>query len=373
MNISELKGRAANAAAALQGRPAVSVETAASGTETAETRTEAKEKNWLQRNLVNLVISLVFLVGLGLLIYPTLADYWNSFHQTRAIMSYASEVAKIDTAQYDKLIQYAQMYNRKISDGGILWRMSPEQRVEYERALDFAGNGNMGYINIEKIGVMLPIYHGTSESVLQTSIGHIEGTSLPVGCSSWQVKTTGEEVRDAAGNLTMLTHSTGMVTDPTEGSHCVLSGHRGLPSAKLFSDLDDLSFRDQDIPYSVCPGRGVQKTDLSQHNHTSFSPILNCSPGVPLPKMRSRYSSAQGRPLIRSITEGSPKRCMGKRYLAPTFCMYPSIPQVETLYIIPFIGIPIIVLLVIMMLVITGQSRRRILAFRRREEWIRGK
>ena len=191
MNISELKGRAANAAAALQGRPAVSVETAASGTETAETKTEAKEKNWLQRNLVNLVISLVFLVGLGLLIYPTLADYWNSFHQTRAIMSYASEVAKIDTAQYDKLIQYAQMYNRKISDGGILWRMSPEQRVEYERALDFAGNGNMGYINIEKIGVMLPIYHGTDEAILQTSIGHLAGTSLPVGGPTTHTVLTG--------------------------------------------------------------------------------------------------------------------------------------------------------------------------------------
>ena len=365
MNISELKGRAANAAAALQGRPAVSVETAASGTETADTRTEAKEKNWLQRNLVNLVISLVFLVGLGLLIYPTLADYWNSFHQTRAIMSYASEVAKIDTAQYDKLIQYAQMYNRKISDGGILWRMSPEQRVEYERALDFAGNGNMGYINIEKIGVMLPIYHGTSESVLQTSIGHIEGTSLPVGCSSWQVKTTGEEVRDAAGNLTMLTHSTGMVTDPTEGSHCVLSGHRGLPSAKLFSDLDKLvegdtftlNILNETLTYQVDQIRVVEPTDLTElqiEPGMDYCTLVTCTPyGINTHRLLvrgHRVANAQGD--VKVVADAL---------------------QVETLYIIPFIGIPIIVLLVIMMLVITGQSRRRILAFRRREEWIRGK
>ena len=365
MNISELKGRAANAAAALQGRPAVSVETAASGTETAETKTEAKEKNWLQRNLVNLVISLVFLVGLGLLIYPTLADYWNSFHQTRAIMSYASEVAKIDTAQYDKLIQYAQMYNRKISDGGILWRMSPEQRVEYERALDFAGNGNMGYINIEKIGVMLPIYHGTSESVLQTSIGHIEGTSLPVGCSSWQVKTTGEEVRDAAGNLTMLTHSTGMVTDPTEGSHCVLSGHRGLPSAKLFSDLDKLvegdtftlNILNETLTYQVDQIRVVEPTDLTElqiEPGMDYCTLVTCTPyGINTHRLLvrgHRVANAQGD--VKVVADAL---------------------QVETLYIIPFIGIPIIVLLVIMMLVITGQSRRRILAFRRREEWIRGK
>ena len=365
MNISELKGRAANAAAALQGRPAVSVETVASGTETAETRTEAKEKNWLQRNLVNLVISLVFLVGLGLLIYPTLADYWNSFHQTRAIMSYASEVAKIDTAQYDKLIQYAQMYNRKISDGGILWRMSPEQRVEYERALDFAGNGNMGYINIEKIGVMLPIYHGTSESVLQTSIGHIEGTSLPVGCSSWQVKTTGEEVRDAAGNLTMLTHSTGMVTDPTEGSHCVLSGHRGLPSAKLFSDLDKLvegdtftlNILNETLTYQVDQIRVVEPTDLTElqiEPGMDYCTLVTCTPyGINTHRLLvrgHRVANAQGD--VKVVADAL---------------------QVETLYIIPFIGIPIIVLLVIMMLVITGQSRRRILAFRRREEWIRGK
>ena len=365
MNISELKGRAANAAAALQGRSAVSVETAASGTETAETKTEAKEKNWLQRNLVNLVISLVFLVGLGLLIYPTLADYWNSFHQTRAIMSYASEVAKIDTAQYDKLIQYAQMYNRKISDGGILWRMSPEQRVEYERALDFAGNGNMGYINIEKIGVMLPIYHGTSESVLQTSIGHIEGTSLPVGCSSWQVKTTGEEVRDAAGNLTMLTHSTGMVTDPTEGSHCVLSGHRGLPSAKLFSDLDKLvegdtftlNILNETLTYQVDQIRVVEPTDLTElqiEPGMDYCTLVTCTPyGINTHRLLvrgHRVANAQGD--VKVVADAL---------------------QVETLYIIPFIGIPIIVLLVIMMLVITGQSRRRILAFRRREEWIRGK
>ena len=341
------------------------METAASGTETAETKTEAKEKNWLQRNLVNLVISLVFLVGLGLLIYPTLADYWNSFHQTRAIMSYASEVAKIDTAQYDKLIQYAQMYNRKISDGGILWRMSPEQRVEYERALDFAGNGNMGYINIEKIGVMLPIYHGTSESVLQTSIGHIEGTSLPVGCSSWQVKTTGEEVRDAAGNLTMLTHSTGMVTDPTEGSHCVLSGHRGLPSAKLFSDLDKLvegdtftlNILNETLTYQVDQIRVVEPTDLTElqvEPGMDYCTLVTCTPyGINTHRLLvrgHRVANAQGD--IKVVADAL---------------------QVETLYIIPFIGIPIIVLLVIMMLVITGQSRRRILAFRRREEWIRGK
>ena len=341
------------------------METAASGTETAETRTEAKEKNWLQRNLVNLVISLVFLVGLGLLIYPTLADYWNSFHQTRAIMSYASEVAKIDTAQYDKLIQYAQMYNRKISDGGILWRMSPEQRVEYERALDFAGNGNMGYINIEKIGVMLPIYHGTSESVLQTSIGHIEGTSLPVGCSSWQVKTTGEEVRDAAGNLTMLTHSTGMVTDPTEGSHCVLSGHRGLPSAKLFSDLDKLvegdtftlNILNETLTYQVDQIRVVEPTDLTElqvEPGMDYCTLVTCTPyGINTHRLLvrgHRVANAQGD--VKVVADAL---------------------QVETLYIIPFIGIPIIVLLVIMMLVITGQSRRRILAFRRREEWIRGK
>ena len=341
------------------------METAASGSETAETRTEAKEKNWLQRNLVNLVISLVFLVGLGLLIYPTLADYWNSFHQTRAIMSYASEVAKIDTAQYDKLIQYAQMYNRKISDGGILWRMSPEQRVEYERALDFAGNGNMGYINIEKIGVMLPIYHGTSESVLQTSIGHIEGTSLPVGCSSWQVKTTGEEVRDAAGNLTMLTHSTGMVTDPTEGSHCVLSGHRGLPSAKLFSDLDKLvegdtftlNILNETLTYQVDQIRVVEPTDLTElqiEPGMDYCTLVTCTPyGINTHRLLvrgHRVANAQGD--VKVVADAL---------------------QVETLYIIPFIGIPIIVLLVIMMLVITGQSRRRILAFRRREEWIRGK
>ena len=367
MDITELKGRAANAAAALQGRTVMAggpEGTPAAKTAKAGTGNSKQEKSWLQRNLVNLVISLVFLIGLGLLIYPSLADYWNSFHQTRAIMSYASEVASMDNEQYEKLIQYAQMYNRKISDGGILWRMSPEQRVEYERALDFAGNGNMGYINIEKIGVMLPIYHGTSESVLQTSIGHIEGTSLPVGCSSWQVKVTGEEVRDAAGNLTMLTRSSGMVTDPTEGSHCVLSGHRGLPSAKLFSDLDKmvegdtftLNILNETLTYQVDQIRVVEPTDLTElqvEPGQDYCTLVTCTPyGINTHRLLvrgHRVANAQGD--VKVVADAL---------------------QVETLYIIPFIAVPIIILLVIMMLVITGRSRRRILAFRKREEWIRG-
>ena len=161
----------------------------------------------LRKHLTTALLCLLFLTGVGLIAYPTFSDWWNSFHQSRAIMSYAEAVSDMGNAEYDRLIGEAEDYNRALSRTGVLWRMTEEQKEEYRGELAFNNAGIMGYLDIPKIRVSLPVYHGISESVLQTSIGHIEGTSLPVG---------------------------------GEGSHCVLSGHRGLPSARLFTDLDRL-------------------------------------------------------------------------------------------------------------------------------------
>ena len=162
---------------------------------------------WLRKNLVTVLLVLVMLTGAGIMAYPTFADWWNSVHQYRAVRTYVQTVEKLDTSEYDRLLREAQAYNYRLSETGILWDLTEEQKEEYNRQLSIDGSDMMGYIDIDRLKIHLPIYHGTEEAVLQVAIGHIEGTSLPVGGA---------------------------------GSHCVVSGHRGLPSAKLFTDIDKM-------------------------------------------------------------------------------------------------------------------------------------
>lgn len=165
-----------------------------------------KNNNWTTVFLV-----LLLLAGVSLLLYPSLSDYWNSMHQTRAIASYAETVSQLDTAQYDEMWKAAQDYNRSLAQRETAFALTDEQKAAYESLLDVSGLGVMGYIEIPEIDCSLPIYHGTEESVLQVAVGHLEWSSLPVG---------------------------------GKGTHCVLSGHRGLPSAKLFTNLDKLAVGD---------------------------------------------------------------------------------------------------------------------------------
>lgn len=161
----------------------------------------------MKKNLINILLILIFLLGLSLLVYPTFSDYWNSFHQSRAITTYTEQVAVIDNEEYDRILTDAYEYNQNLPMEKATLALSDEQKVVYESLLNVGGDGVMAYVEIPNIDVHLPIYHGTSDAVLQVAIGHIEGSSLPVG---------------------------------GEGTHCVISGHRGLPSAKLFTDLDKL-------------------------------------------------------------------------------------------------------------------------------------
>lgn len=159
-----------------------------------------------------IILVAVLVVGLSLLLYPTLSDYWNSLHQTRAIVTYTQEVAKMDTQQYDTMLQEARDYNQSLTERISGFMLGEEQQAIYTSMLNVAGDGAMGYVEIPSISCTLPIYHGTDEAVLQVAVGHLEWSSLPVG---------------------------------GESTHCVLSGHRGLPSAKLFTNLDKLVVGDQ--------------------------------------------------------------------------------------------------------------------------------
>lgn len=211
-----------------------------------------KRKNSLSK----IILILMLLIGLSLLLYPSVADYWNSFTQSQAIINYAEQVAHLDTEQYDHIWQDAFAYNASLVGRRNDYLLSDEQRSEYNRLLNVAGNGIMGYIEIPSIGVELPIYHGTADSALAVAIGHLEWTSLPVGGAD---------------------------------SHCVVSGHRGLPSAKLFTDLDQLALGDyfllrildETLTYEVDQIRIVEPTqtdDLLIQEGKDLCSLVTCTP-----------------------------------------------------------------------------------------------
>ena len=160
------------------------------------------------KNKSTAILILVFFVGLSLLLYPTISDYWNSFHSSKAIATYAAEVAKLDPISYDQIWEEARTYNKMLAEKRNKYILSEEEYAAYEKLLDITGTGIMAEIEIPSVRVDLPVYHGMDESVLQVAAGHLEWTSLPVG---------------------------------GESTHCVISAHTGLPSAKLFTNLDELA------------------------------------------------------------------------------------------------------------------------------------
>lgn len=160
-----------------------------------------------KKHISTIIIALIFLAGLGFLLYPTVSNLWNRAHQSRAIATYTKQVEKLDDSQNKEMLKAARKYNKSLLKKSDHWKLSKKDKKKYESLLDVSGTGIMGYIEIPKIDCSLPIYHGTDEGALQIAIGHLEGSSLPVGGKS---------------------------------THCVLSGHRGLPSARLFTDLDQM-------------------------------------------------------------------------------------------------------------------------------------
>ena len=276
----------------------------------------AVKKSWIKRNMTTLLLLLMGAVGLGLILYPSFADWWNSFHQSRAVASYMEAVANMDKSQYEKMLRDADAYNTRLAKTGIQWTLTEKQQEEYKKILNINDTGIMGYIDIPKINVELPIYHGTDEAVLQIAVGHLEGTSLPVG---------------------------------GKGSHCVVSGHRGLPSARLFTDIDKLVEGDtftltvlnRTVTYEVDQIRIVEPHDLSDlqmDKNADLCTLVTCTPyGINTHRLLvrgHRVANAQGDATV--IADAM---------------------QIESVYIAPFIAAPKLVLLIIWMLI--GTSRRK--------------
>lgn len=265
----------------------------------------------MKNNRSTILLILILLIGLSLMLYPSLADWWNSFHSSRSIASYVEQVANIDDAQYEELWDAAWDYNQSLLHRPNDFLLSDEQQEIYKSLLDFGGNGIMGYIEIPMIDVMLPIYHGTKESVLQIAVGHLDWTSLPVGGA---------------------------------GSHCVVSGHRGLPSARLFTDLDKLRVGDVFMLHVLNEILTYEIDQILIVEPQDTDPLL-IEPGKDLCTMITctPYGINSHRMLVRGHRIESQEEAKVIRITADAV-------RIEPLMVAPFVAVPILLVLLIILL-----------------------
>ncbi len=252
---------------------------------------------------------LIMLVGLSLVLYPTVADWWNSFHASRAISSYSESLSEMDTSELDAMWNEAVKYNEEL-DSSVMHAATEEMLEKYNNTLNVTGSGIMGYIEIPKIRVELPIYHGTEDVVLQIAIGHLENTTLPVGGPS---------------------------------THAVVSGHRGLPSAKLFTDIDKLVEGDtfmlqvlgRTLTYEVDQIRVVLPHELSNlviEKGKDYCTLVTCTP----------YGINSHRLLVRGHRVNNAE----SEIFVPA-----DATQIRPIFIAPFVAAPILLILLIMLFV----------------------
>lgn len=274
----------------------------------------------MKKNFSTILLVILLLIGLSLLLYPSVSDYWNSFHQSRAIADYVEEVAELDNGIYAELWEEARQYNASLAEKNNRFVLSEEEEEEYESLLNVSGNGILGYIEIEKIDCSLPIYHGVDEAVLQIAVGHIAGSSLPVG---------------------------------GESTHVVLSGHRGLPSAKLFTDLDELvegdrfvmRILDETLTYEVDQIRIVEPQEMDELQIVEgqdYCTLVTCTP----------YGINSHRLLVRGHRVENDPEAENVRVTADAL-------QIEPVIVAPFVAMPLLLLLLIFLLVKTRRKKRR--------------
>lgn len=272
----------------------------------------------MKRRILIIILILIFLTGLSLLLYPTVSNYLNSMNQSRVIANYADDVADLDRGVYEKLWNNAQIYNEKLAQTGTDWYMDDQERKEYDTQLNIGGSGVMGYVDIPSIQCTLPIYHGIDEAVLQVAIGHIEGTSLPVG---------------------------------GESTHCVISGHRGLPSAKLFTDLDKLRegdlfmlrVLDETLTYEVDRILVVEPHEVSELEIVEgedYCTLVTCTP----------YGINSHRLLVRGHRIDNQLGAEEIRITADAV-------QIEPIVVAPFVAVPMLIILLILLIIWTRRRR----------------
>lgn len=269
--------------------------------------------------LTTLLLIFVFIVGLSLLLYPSFSDYWNSLHQSIAIANYSEAVSNLGDEENERLFNEAVEYNSSLKERTNPYLLSPDQKQQYAELLDVSGTGVMGYIEIPSLGISAPLYHTTEEKVLQVAIGHIEWSYLPVG---------------------------------GEGTHCVLSGHRGLPSARLFTDVDKMVVGDV---FTICIldrllTYEVDKISIVEPDETAglraeegmdYCTLVTCTP----------YGINTHRLLVRGHRIENAEEAKTVRVMADAI-------QIDPMVVAPILSIPILAVLLAMVLMNDRDSYR---------------
>ena len=273
----------------------------------------------MKKNRSNIILILIFLVGLSVMLYPTVSDYVNQKNQSRAVASYSEEVENLSDVDYQAYFDAADDYNRRLAETPDAF-YRPEEVSGYTDPLDVSGTGIMGYITISKIGVELPVYHGTSDGVLQVAAGHLEGSSLPVGGA---------------------------------GTHAVISAHRGLPSAKLFTNLDELevgdtftiTVLDRVLTYEVDQISIVlpTETDLLQPvEGKDYVTLMTCTP----------YGINTHRLLVRGKRIENAENQKHIRVTADAL-------RIEPIIVAPALAVPMLLVMLVVMLAVPHLRKRK--------------
>lgn len=280
-----------------------------------------KNKKQKKSGLSSTILLLaVFLIGLCVMLYPTVSDFWNEKRQSQAIMNYDDLLVDLTPEDFSEYFEKAEEYNRKLKLISYPFLGYPELDDEYYSALDVNDDGMMGYITIDKIKVQLPIYHGISDKVLNCAVGHLEGSTLPIG---------------------------------GESTHCVLSAHRGLPSAKLFTNLDELAvgdvftitILDKMFTYQVDQVKVVlpdETDELNVVNGEDYCTLVTCSPyGINTHRMLVRGTR------IENIEEAKKINITTEAYL------------IDPLIVTPVVAIPIFLGLLVFLVVKSSKKKRK--------------
>ena len=265
----------------------------------------------MKKHLSTILLVLALLAGVSLLLYPSVSDYWNSMHATQAVTDYAQQVENMDHTKYDQMLQAAADYNRSLLERSSDYALTDAQKQQYEELLSLDGSEMIGYIEIPEIKVQLPIYHGTSDGVLQIAVGHLDWTSLPVG---------------------------------GESTHCVLSGHRGLPSATLFTNLDRLDngdtfiirVLDEVLTYEVDQILIVEPDDVSAltiEDGKDLCTLVTCTP----------YGINSHRLLVRGHRVENADDAAAIRVTSDAI-------RIESVIVAPFVAMPFLFILLLVLL-----------------------
>lgn len=272
--------------------------------------------------MTTVVLFVVLFAGLALLLYPSVADFYNSFHQTQAVTAYTAAVEQVSTDDYAEEWAAANAYNEKLREQSTVERliMTDEEREEYNAVMNIGGSGILGVIEIPQIAVTLPLYHSTDEMILQVAVGHLEGTSLPTG-------------------------------EP--GTHAAFSAHRGLPSAKLFTNLDQLTYGDtftlrvldKVMTYEVDQILIVEPYDVSAlqiYEGMDLCTLVTCTP----------YGINSHRLLVRGHRVETSLAQLSVQVTADAIVIDPYI-------VAPIVAAPMLLVLLIWMLITTSPKKKK--------------